>query len=108
MLLFSLGNLLLLVLLVGLIIGQYFLSRMQSRWPGLILPGIILLISIADLLFHLLNTQNLPFSSVFGAAFGNLLLQNIPTLLLLLIYLVVRERARCRRTLNRMNAQDLE
>ena len=36
----------LLVLVVGGILLQIFLSRRQSRWPGLVLPGLTFLYSL--------------------------------------------------------------
>ena len=97
----------LVVLLVGSIVLQVFLSRRESPWPGLVLPGLSLLLS----LIPLLNVAVLPGSgagNVLTALLLVFLLYNIPTLVLLVIYFACRERYRRRREIDKMNAQDLE
>ena len=97
----------LLILLIGAVVLQIFLSRRESPWPGLVLPGVSLLLS----LIPLLNVAALP-----GAGAGEILtalllvflLYNIPTLVLLAIYLACRAKFRRKREMDRMNAQDLE
>ena len=93
--------------LIGAIVLQIFLSRRESPWPGLVLPGTSLLLS----LIPLLNVAALP-----GAGAGDILtalllvfvLYNIPTLVLVAIYFACRAKFRRRREMDRMNAQDLE
>ena len=97
----------LVVLLVGCIILQVFLSRRESPWPGLVLPGLSLLLS----LIPLLNVVVLPGSgagNVLTALLLVFLLYNIPTLVLLVIYFACRGKYRRRREIDKMNAQDLE
>ena len=97
----------LVVLLVGCIILQVFLSRRESPWPGLMLPGLSLLLS----LIPLLNVAVLPGSgagNVLTALLLVFLLYNIPTLVLLVIYFACRGKYRRRREIDKMNAQDLE
>ncbi len=97
----------LVVLLVGCIILQVFLSRRESPWPGLVLPGLSLLLS----LIPLLNVAVLPGSgagNVLTALLLVFLLYNIPTLVLLVIYFACRGKYRRRREIDKMNAQDLE
>lgn len=97
----------LVVLLVGSIVLQVFLSRRESPWPGLVLPGLSLLLS----LIPLLNVAVLPGSgagNVLTALLLVFLLYNIPTLVLLVIYFACREKYRRRREIDKMNAQDLE
>ena len=97
----------LVVLLVGCIILQVFLSRRESPWPGLVLPGLSLLLS----LIPLLNVAVLPGSgagNVLTALLLVFLLYNIPTLVLLVIYFACRGKYRRRREMDKMNAQDLE
>ena len=36
----------LLIFMVGAVLLQIFLSRRESRWPGLVLPGICVLFSL--------------------------------------------------------------
>ena len=97
----------LVVLLVGSIVLQVFLSRRESPWPGLVLPGLSLLLS----LIPLLNVAVLPGSgagNVLTALLLVFLLYNIPTLVLLVIYFACRGKYRRRREIDKMNAQDLE
>ena len=97
----------LVVLLVGSIVLQVFLSRRESPWPGLVLPGLSLLLS----LIPLLNVAVLPGSgagNVLTALLLVFLLYNIPTLVLLVIYFACRGKYRRRREMDKMNAQDLE
>ena len=96
-----------LILLIGAVVLQIFLSRRESPWPGLVLPGVSLLLS----LIPLLNVAALP-----GASTGDILtallpvfvLYNLPTLILLAIYFACRAKFQRKREMDRMNAQDLE
>lgn len=109
MLVFSIGTILLLVLLIGMTVGQVFLSRMESKWPGLILPAVVFISSLYCLIdYFLIPHHAAELVPNLGAVLIQWLSANIPTLLFLLIYLIVRERRRRKRALNRMNAQDLE
>ena len=97
----------LVVLLVGCIILQVFLSRRESPWPGLVLPGLSFLYS----LIVMLNVVILFDSSgweIAATLFMAFLLYNIPTLILLAIYFACRGKYRRKREMDRMNAQDLE
>ena len=40
----------LLIFMVGAVLLQIFLSRRESRWPGLVLPGICVLFSLIAVL----------------------------------------------------------
>ena len=96
----------LLILLIGAVVLQIFLSRRESPWPGLVLPGVSLLLS----LIPLLNVA-VPMAGV-GEVFLTLLmvflLYNLPTAVLLAIYFSCRAKFRRKREMDRMNAQDLE
>lgn len=97
----------LLLLFVAIILLQLFLSRRESRLPGLVLPVLFFLFSI----IAMLNVAALPSDSVRETAVTMLtvvLLYNIPTLVLLVIYFVCREKFRRKKEIDRMNAQDLE
>ena len=97
----------LMVLLIGCIILQVFLSRRESPWPGLVLPGLSFLYSLIVMLnvVVLLDSSGWEIAATFFMVF---LLYNIPTLVLLAIYFACRQRFRRRREMDRMNAQDLE
>ena len=97
--------LLVLVFGVGTILLQIFLSRRQSRWPGLILPALTLLYSLVMVL-NVANTGDLATALLaMGVTF---LLSNLPTLILLVIYAACREQYRRKKQMERMNIQDLE
>jgi len=95
----------LLILIVVPIILQVFLSKQKSKWPGLILP-------IITFGFSLLSILNI-------ASFGNrtntifvilttFLLANIPTIILITIYLSIRKSMKNMNELEKMNIKDLD
>ena len=95
-----------LLLLAGIVLLQIFLSKRESKWPGLVLP-------IMAFLFGLLFPLNMAVPSEgmsAGFVFQMLLvwlLGNIPTLILLAVYFACRGRQRRRKQLDKMNIQDL-
>lgn len=94
----------LLVLVVGGILLQIFLSKRESKWPGLVLPVISFLWSLLYL-FNLMDTGSVVRNILM--AILTILLTNIPTLVLLAIYWAVREK-RCKRSeIEKMNIDDL-
>lgn len=124
-----------LILIIGGIFLQIFLSKKQSRWPGLILPLICLLFSLIAVLsvpaFYShgeLTMQELsPDGTVIeetviqkpqepAHAAGTAVVQvilvfalyNIPTAILLAIYFSCREKRKQRDLLDKMSIQDLE
>lgn len=92
----------LLILVVGGILLQIFLSKRKNKWLGLILPLLCLLFSIIPVL-------NVPMtgSAVFQVIIV-LLLYNIPTAILLIVYFACRESIKKNSQLEKMNIQDLE
>lgn len=101
---FVTGILFLLVVVVGGICLQIFLSRRRSRWPGLVLPVISFLVSLLYL-FNLADTGSVVQNILM--ALVTLLVSNLPTLVLLAIYWAGRERVRSQSELDKMNIQDL-
>ena len=96
--------LVLLVVVVGGILLQIFLSKRESKWPGLVLPAISFLWSLLYL-FNLMDTGSMVQNIL--TALLTMLLANIPTLVLLAIYWAVREKLRKRSELDKMNIDDL-
>lgn len=94
----------LLVLVVGGILLQIFLSKRESKWPGLVLPVISFLWSLLYL-FNLMDTGSVVRNILM--AILTILLTNIPTLVLLAIYWAVREKRRKRSEIDKMNIDDL-
>lgn len=94
----------LLVLVVGGILLQIFLSKRESKWPGLVLPVISFLWSLLYL-FNLMDTGSVVRNILM--AILTILVTNIPTLVLLAIYWAVREKRRKRSEIEKMNIDDL-
>jgi hypothetical protein len=123
------------VLVGGAALGialQIFLSRRESKWLGLILPFISFCFSLTALLGIAVSTTvrtgsfttsetgevagraaesviNAPVAD--GLPFmilSTFVIYNIPTAVLLLIYLACREKRKARRALEKMSVQDLE
>ena len=95
----------LLAALVGGIFLQIFLSRRESRWPGLVLPLLTFLLSLLNVL-NIADTGSV--SENVLLVLVTVLIGNIPTLVLLAIYFACRGKFRRKREMDRMNAQDLE
>ena len=94
----------LLVLLVGGIFLQIFLSRRESRWPGLVLPGLCVMFSlIAVLSVAAMGSLEDSIATILLV----LVLYNLPTLVLMAIYVVCREKFRKRSEVDKMNIADL-
>ncbi|HET6785037.1 MAG TPA: hypothetical protein VFH18_03320 [Erysipelotrichaceae bacterium] len=103
----NLMNILIMLLMVGIVIVlQVFLSKSNSKIPGLIIP-------ILFVMFSLISVANIGFSSHFtwidmvGRILMVFILSNIPTLILVSIYYVIRERSNMNRQLDKMKIQDL-
>ena len=93
----------LLALLVGVPLLQIFLSRRESKWPGLILPLLTFLYSLLMACSAVAYNGGFPW----GAGLASLVLGNIPTAVLLAIYCSCRERRKRRDDVEKMNIQDL-
>lgn len=89
-----------LVVLIGQFFLQYFLSLRESKWPGLILPALSLLVG----LIYTLSATTVP-AAVAGFLAGG----GIPFLLHLAVYFAGRSKVRRRRQdqVEKMNIQDL-
>ena len=97
-------TILLLALLVGLPLLQIFLSKRESRWPGLILP---LLSFLYSLVMALSAVAYVGGGIPWGPILASLILGNIPTVILLAIYAACREKFRKRSELDKMQIKDL-
>ena len=98
------ATIILLVLLAGTILLQIFLSKRESKWPGLVLPAITFLCSV---LMMLNVTAMETVRAVIAALLSAFIMGNIPTLILLAIYFVCREKRRTRSEVDKMRISDL-
>lgn len=89
--------------LIGLVVLQVFLSKRESKWPGLILPLLSFLYSLVMALSAVAYNGGIPW----GPILASLILGNIPTVILLAIYFASREKFRKRSELDKMNIKDL-
>lgn len=88
----------------GMIVLEIFLARSEKPWPGLIPPAF-------TFLWTLISCLNVAaagdFLELLGALFVTLVFMNLPTLILLAVYFVCRERRKKKKLLDKMNIQDL-
>ena len=89
--------------LIGLVVLQVFLSKRESKWPGLILPLLTFLYSLVMVCSVTAYEGGIPW----GAILASLILGNIPTVMLLAIYAACREKHRRRSEMDKMNIADL-
>ena len=89
--------------LIGLVVLQVFLSKRESKWPGLILPLLSFLYSLVMALSAVAYNGGIPW----GPILASLILGNIPTVILLAIYFACREKFRKRSELDKMHISDL-
>ena len=91
--------LIVLLVIICVILLQIFLSRTESNWPGLVLPILCFVCSlIVPLNMIVANSVALIFW----------LITNIPTVILLLVYFICREKYWKKNQLEKMRIQDLE
>lgn len=99
----------LLLVVAGLACLQLFLSKRPNKWVGLVLPIITFVLSLIYVL-NIMDTGNLWSNIVL--IISTLLLANIPTVILLAIYLACRDKKdkanKKKAQLEKMNIQDLE
>ena len=93
-----------LVVLVGGIFLQIFLSKRESRWPGLVLPLLTFLWSLLGPL-NVMDTGSVSQNVLLVLVM--LLAGNIPTLILLAIYWAVREKRRVKDQIDKMKIDEL-
>lgn len=91
---------------VGMLALQAALARMESRWPGLVLPLITFLRSVLTPI-GMVGSAGGPTADFVLQVLLMGLLSNIPTAVLLAIYFACRTRQRRKKQLEKMNIQDL-
>ncbi len=93
-----------LVFLVGGILLQIFLSKRESRWPGLVLPLLTFLWSLLGPL-NVMDTGSVSRNVLLVLV--TLLAGNIPTLVLLAIYWAARDKRRVKDQIDKMKIDEL-
>ena len=89
---------------VGGILLQIFLSKRESKWPGLVLPAITFLCSV----LMMLNVTAMETArAVIAALLSAFIMGNIPTLILLAIYFACRGKQKARSEMDKMLIKDL-
>ena len=91
---------------VGMLALQAALARMESRWPGLVLPLITFLRSVLTPI-GMVGSAGGPTADFVLQVLLMGLLSNIPPAVLLAIYFACRTRQRRKKQLEKMNIQDL-
>ena len=94
----------LLFLWVAPLILEVFLARTRSKIPGLILPGLSFIVSLIGVLNIAAVGQSIMQNILFD---DDLLMGNIMTVILLVIYFLCRRRMYRQHQLDKMNIQDL-
>jgi len=112
---------------VGAVVLQVFLSRKESKWPGLVLPIISFFFSVVTVVGRVAfsintvtqtTTENGEVVEQSTAQIGDMpttivmalytfLLYNIPTIIFMAIYAAVRSKRKKQRALEKMSVQDL-
>ncbi|MEL7570278.1 MAG: hypothetical protein AAGU14_06905 [Eubacteriaceae bacterium] len=106
-------TIIILPIVIGMIVGltflQIYLSKKESKIPGLILPSIFFILSVFYSVPNFQNALNFSFSpGAFFASLMILLIYNVPTIIYVLIYLHLRNKINKASEINKMNVQDLD
>lgn len=86
---------------------QIYFSKMKSKWIGLILPGLSLIISIIMVLNIAEPSANISTAQRIVMVLSTFLTSNIPTIMFLAIYAVVRQKLMRKSEIEKMNIKDL-
>ncbi len=101
----------LIFLYVGLGVLQYFLSKKDAPWCGLLLPFLSLICSFLYLIpIHRIAINLLGIVMVPPIMVASVIIANIPTVVYIVLYAAQRSamRRHQKAQLNRMNIQDLD
>lgn len=99
-------TLIVLLFIAGVIVLQVFLSKRESKWPGLVLPLIAFLFGLLYPLNMVAPSEGVTVVFIFQMILV-WLLGNIPTIVLMAIYWSCRGKQRRNKQLEKMNIQDL-
>ena len=99
-------TLIVLLFIASVIVLQVFLSKRESKWPGLVLPLIAFLFGLLYPLNMVAPSEGVTVVFIFQMILV-WLLGNIPTIVLMAIYWSCRGKQRRNKQLEKMNIQDL-
>ena len=99
----GLGLLIWLVLIVGGILLQIFLSKRENKWTGLILPVLTFLYSLV----MVCNITSVDGQMPWGPLLASFVIGNIPTAVLLAVYWACREKFRKKSEVDKMHIGDM-
>ena len=86
---------------------QIYFSKMKNKWVGLILPGLSLIVSIIMVLNIAEPSENISTAQRIVTVLSTFLTSNIPTIIFLAIYSVVRQKLKRKSEIEKMNIKDL-
>lgn len=104
---FSLNTIILLLIVSLIVYLQIYFSKMESKWIGLILPGLTLIISIIMVLNIAEPPVDISISKRIAMVLSAFLTSNIPTIILLAIYAASRQKLKRKSEIEKMNIKDL-
>lgn len=104
---FSLNTIILLLIVSLIVYLQIYFSKMESKWIGLILPGLTLIISIIMVLNIAEPPVDISISKRIAMVLSVFLTSNIPTIILLAIYAASRQKLKRKSEIEKMNIKDL-
>ena len=94
------------LVIAGIVCLQIFLSKRESRWPGLVLPVLAFLFGLLFPLNMIAPDEGITVSFIIQMLIV-WFIGNIPTIILLAIYYGCRGKQRRNKQLDKMNIQDL-
>lgn len=104
---FSLNTIILLLIVSLIIYLQIYFSKMESKWMGLILPGLTLIYSIIIVLNIVEPSVDISTTQRIAMVLSAFITSNISTIILLAIYAVVRQKLKRQSEIDKMNIKDL-
>ena len=109
-----------LAVIAGITALQVYLSKLENKWAGLIIPIVLFVISILVIAFYVMPntvvdtgvhadevTNASSTAPVLVSLIAFFILMNIPTFISMLIYFVCRKSKTKKKQLDKLNIQDL-
>lgn len=98
-----------LIIIIGLCFLQAYLSKKTEPFYGMILPTVFFVIGSWITLIAALNTTtNTNFGRYLSGIISNFLINNLLTIIFLLIYILSRKKLKLKKEIEKMNIIDLD